>query len=913
MFKNMKLGTKIVGGFSIVLLLTAIVGYVGYTGLDGVTTIVNKADTANRLIKQSMNARLEQKNFMAEKEDTYAEKVATVIAEIDKTAADLAAIMNDPQDKKDVLVAKDAASKYHRSFKNWVAMSKQQDKEYENMLVKANAVIAQSEALRTDQKAQLEKVQSEGAAFVADKLYKADSANRLIKTAANARLAQKNYMAELEQKYAEEEDKCMKDIIGLCDELLAVMKQQTNKDQVNGAKTAGEAYDENFKAWVGLAQEKEELGKAMDENAATFMQEVVKLSDDQKTKLQQDIETGKDISALTERAWKSKVADAVRIRANNCRQYQRDYKLSGDDKFATELDKAVDDIARDTTELAGRFDDQVNKDQAKAVEDAAKQYQARFAEWVECDRKQKTVYEKMVLNAGVFVEQCEALRADQKGQLAKAQEDNTAFITDKLWKADSAGQALELLANARIAQKNFMAEKEDKYIENFDSDISATLSLCDELSAAMKQQLNKDQVHAAKAAVDGYAASFKEWASLQKQMDGEYAALLDAAGQFATLCETLRSGQKAKMEATTAQSNSLMIGGALAAIIFGSLLAFVITRGITKPINRIIAGLTEGSEQVSAASGQVSAASQSLAEGATEQAAGLEETSSSLEEMASMTKQNADNAQQASVLAAEARDGANKGNEAMSRMSEAITEIQRSSDETAKIIKVIDEIAFQTNLLALNAAVEAARAGEAGKGFAVVAEEVRNLAMRSAEAAKNTSGMIEESVKNAQNGVDISNDVAKNLAEIVTSVGKASELVGEIAAASQEQAQGIDQVNQAMSQMDQVTQQNAANAEESASASEELSAQAEQMNIQVVDLVSLVRGSAASNGSTNSRDERVSAPRTLNASDSAYHAIASRPSAPTRQPVGQSTQASAQAQKVIPLDDNDAGFEDFDS
>ncbi|RPH49325.1 MAG: hypothetical protein EHM85_14235, partial [Desulfobacteraceae bacterium] len=226
-------------------------------------------------------------------------------------------------------------------------------------------------------------------------------------------------------------------------------------------------------------------------------------------------------------------------------------------------------------------------------------------------------------------------------------------------------------------------------------------------------------------------------------------------------------------------------------------LGFLITRSTVGPIRRIISGLTEGAGQVASASGQVSSASQSLAEGASEQAASIEETSSSLEEMSSMTKQNADNATQADNLMKESKQMVATANDSMGSLTESMKEISVASEETAKIIKTIDEIAFQTNLLALNAAVEAARAGEAGAGFAVVADEVRNLAMRAADAAKNTANLIEGTVKKVKDGSALVARTNEAFGEVAASATKVAQLVSEIAAASNEQSQGIDQVNKA--------------------------------------------------------------------------------------------------------------------
>ena len=556
--------------------------------------------------------------------------------------------------------------------------------------------------------------------------------------------------------------------------------------------------------------------------------------------------------------------------ANNVERYSletmyemRGYGLSQGKAYLDAGNKNLQEVKKyleEAKQLSARSSDLIKlKEGVGVAETKVNEYEQIVSQTVAKNEEIANLRKTMDEAAAKFMKNAGEYQSSQKKQMNQEIENSVEHekLAARLAKRDLINDVIESGSSIRIANFKFQTLGDPSFIDEAMKNFSVIDTKLEELKSRTILEQDKMDLGEIGAAAGGYKQAMQNfsatWHSLQ-EINKKRAETGDQVVQVAkktALAGMEHAGEAATTAAAALSSASrILVIGLSIVLSLGIGMAYLVVRSITKPIRLVVDGLAEGADQVASAAAQVSGSSQQLAEGASEQAAAIEETSSSLEEMSSMTRQNAEHADQANKLMAETSDVVVKANQSMDRLTVSMVEITKASEETSKIIKTIDEIAFQTNLLALNAAVEAARAGEAGAGFAVVADEVRNLAMRAAEAAKNTANLIEGTVKKIKDGSELVEETSADFSQVAASAGKMSELIGEISAASTEQAQGIDQVNKAVNEMDKVVQTNAANAEESASAAEEMNAQAENMKTFVGELVAIVDGS----GNANIRD-----------------------------------------------------------
>ena len=539
----------------------------------------------------------------------------------------------------------------------------------------------------------------------------------------------------------------------------------------------------------------------------------------------------------------------------------RGFGLTGEDAYHTAGLKNLEDVKghlKAAKELGAKYSGlEQLKTAAEKAEVKALDYERLVNETVVNDKAIDGNRAQMDLNAQAFMKLAYAYLDAQTKSFDEDTKSNATMdkIRERSLKMNLVNDVIDAGNAVRLAAWRAQAERDTKIVAEAQKNFVTIKANLDELRPITKQAVNLQQMADCQKAADGYQSALndlvKNWLArddlAKKRAVAGNAVLAEAQATAAIgLKETADSSSHNAQSLST--SSTILLVGLIVAVVFGIAIAFFITRSIAGPIKTVATALSAGADETSAAAAQVSSSSQSLAEGASEQAASLEETSSSLEEISSMTKRNAEAAGQAKTLSRQTRAAADSGSAEMEVMKQAMDAIKTSATNIAKIVKSIDEIAFQTNILALNAAVEAARAGESGAGFAGVAEEVRALAQRSAQAAKETAEKIEDSVQKSEHGVQISGKVAQHFAEIVEKARLVDTLVAEIANASKEQTDGIEQVNTAVSQMDKVTQSNAGSAEETAAAAEELSAQSVVLQDSVATLLALVDGANRSTG-----------------------------------------------------------------
>jgi methyl-accepting chemotaxis protein len=659
----------------------------------------------------------------------------------------------------------------------------------------------------------------------------------------------------------------------------------------------------------------------------------------------------------------------------------RGYAMSEKDEYREEglANLAqVEEYLQKCDDLADRAEHLVKlKPAVQEIRDELDEYKTHTHEAIGYLAALKKTRAKLDSSAGEFVRSYEDYLQNQD-RIAQNELQDTAAdkqaVAERRWKLRMLTDVVSVGNGLRVACFKAQAVREPEIIEQAMPQFDTIHERIDAVLTKTVQDADIRELNQVKTSADAYKAAMQEllknWRALQEtqgELDMHASNILEKAKNTANAgiagAEIMAEASDAKLETATVTTIFAVVVVLLVSVATGVLLA----RSITKPLKNIfrglkrlstqeleetgtefrniIEGLLAAAETTSSASSQVASTSQQMAEGSSEQAASLEETSASLEEISSVVRNNATNAQRAAEMArqnssstveakgqtGEALRYVQNGSKSVSSMSDAINQIQASSEETAKIIKTIDEIAFQTNLLALNAAVEAARAGEAGKGFAVVAEEVRNLAQRSAEAARNTAELIQQSSKNSESGVEASAEVQEvfqqiaqaiekvstNVAEITAASDEQTQLINGVASASDEQTRGIEQINVGVNEIDTVTQRNAANAEELAAAAEEMSGQTEELN----GLVRKLQGLVDDNANATPGVTHVKAPaRKLSyATDSKPKAAPKRESKPKPKPASKAEPAKKEsaavatsngdemsdAEKAIPFNDDD--------
>jgi len=791
-FKDFRLSTKLIGGFSIVLILTIIIAYVGYKGLSRVTTRVEKSDDVNRLVKSLLETRLQEKNFIIRNDDTHTTNVNKGIKDITDQAGAIKDQFKQKINKEQMGQVMSEIKVYSTAFQDYVDLHDKEGITLARMQTRGIEALGILEMIEKDQKLQLDQARIQNDIFLDEKMANADYANNIMKLFLDARINEKEFInSDGKAQWGKALENRTENALTLCNNLKSRFKSKQNIEHIEKVISAINIYREDFQNVREYIAQRNIASQEMMIRAQTIMDLAESIVDDMKeelAKVSKYAELDKDELAmfLDNRLSKVNNANVILKKLIETQKNEQNFAFTnGKKEYEDVVREQISAVSNLLIRLKSRLRMPGSRKKINSAIVALKEYASSFDIFSELTRELNQNIEKMRTNAQTTLEVAETIRIDQIRQLNQAKKDGAAFLVDKMAKSTDTNQIIKCFMEARDKEKEFILSKGQKeWKEGVKNNLNKILELSEDLKSRFKVTISKEQIEKVITAIKAYDTAFNDYEEMMNKQMAADRAMVSAARQSDKVFAKALEIQKIEREKEMKSSNILMGIATFICIILGLFFSWFITRSITKPLNRVIGGLNESSIHVAATSGQVSAASHSLEERSSMQVVSIHEASTSLNNMSNITKQNADNAIQANDLMKEANMNIKGASSSVKELNTSMDDISRSSAETSKIIKTIDGIAFQTNLLALNAAIEAARAGEAGAGFAVVAEEVRNLSMRAAEAAKNTAELIDGTVSKINSGsglVKKTNEVFSNVAE---SAQKVSKLVDEISGAS---------------------------------------------------------------------------------------------------------------------------------
>ncbi len=862
--KNKRLGTELFISFGILLIVILLIAVSGFLGFRNVLNHLENQTLVNRLAHQVLEIRRHEKNFIIRLDDA---SIDGVKSGLDRLATDVQLLrerQSSPERMEPFAAVQKETAQYEAAFQKFVSLSRDKHAAMKEMDHRASDVLTAAEMITANQTGRLEQAQSDTSRITTQLLARTHDAQTLVRFFLEIKSRENQYVISGgNTSWQQTMIQTIEQVTATADELTSLLNDSRDLALMESIMAAIESYRAIFDE---LSQMLQAIGASMQEMKVwtqTAADECTYIQEYQQTVVQELVNASESSAGInTHRLFETiRFTEDIHRLATRFSEIRQDQKDAVHSWEKEDWPRIIDDKIQETMalaqDLAARANDYDTQDMITVVVDALNGFKSSFWFFQTMMEKQNTVLKQMHRISSDALTASETLRTHQVERLRSERQNSEIFVKTRLRNAMDTIDLMHVLQNCRLDEKKYAMTGDGRYSETVIRHIQEMIALAGDLESRLKIPGDIDQIKKMVSGIIAYREAFLRFTDSTRQQAASEQVLVSSARQVVQTGEKTLADQKTRMKQEIRVLTLLVGGGSLAGILLGLLLAWRMTRKITTRLRQVIQGLNQGALQVKSACGEMASASRSLAKGSSVQAAAIQETGASLEEMTSRTQQNADHAQAADKMIKSAGQVISRADSSMTDLTHAMMQITASADETDKIVRTIDEIAFQTNLLALNAAVEAAKAGGAGASFAVVADEVRKLAIRSAESASNTAELIRETREKISMGAEIVEKTSEAFTQILVNVGKIEGLVGDISSASSDQARDITQIKQAVAEMNEMVQQVAAHAEKTASASRQMEDHTDHMGQFVDHLVHMAGASHRKRDNQKNSDDAL--------------------------------------------------------